>query len=151
MKKTAYEKGFKYVYTYNKDKLLINVKFYTKKLFGLLSSLEGEYAYTYDKDELIYQQNFIKTLGLTEAVNYFYDANGRLSKKEYYNNRMALRYTVIFEYEKDMPCRMEVKQFNGRLVLDTKDKTKILKYLSKTGREIDFLSDMLLFAEELNK
>ena len=150
MRKILIENNYKYVYHFKPNGNIIQADFYRRKFAGLINLHEGKYEFHYDGEMLQSQRNYIDNIGLTEAVNYFYD-DARLIRKEYYNDKMALRYTIRFEYkENGEPVLMEVKRFNGMLTAVSKNSGLINDYIGKLGREIDFLSEMLDFAEKIN-
>ncbi len=150
MKKIQIENGYKYKYRYNQSGCLLQVDFYRRKFFGLLAAHEGKYEFHYNGSELQAQRNYIDHIGLTEAVNYFYE-NGKLVQKEYYNDKMALRYFIHFRYAENQPVFMEIKRFNGIQEGLCEDSRLISEYLASFGKEVDYLSDMLEFVEKLKK
>ncbi len=149
MKKIQIEKGYKYVYDYAGNGNLLDVKFYKRKFLGLVNEFQGRYEFIYQDDKLISQRNTFKDIGLTEATAYMYE-NDKLTRKEYYNSAMALRYYIDITYnEKNEPVKMEIHQFTGRELGVTNNTDFIKQYLDKQGKQIDFLNDMLDMANKI--
>jgi len=148
MKKTIIESGFKYKYFYNNNGKLLLVKVYEVKFFGLINKSYGKYEFIYSDGKLVSQQNIINNIGVTESVNYLFD-DDKLLKKEYFNDKGSLRYYMIITYKNNTPVRLEIFKNNNTTISFTEDSGIINNFLSKTGMEIDFLSEMLDFAESL--
>jgi hypothetical protein len=151
MKKSEIINEYKYVYNFNKNGNLINAKMYKIKFKGLIKTFEGNYDLIYDNNGLLQsQKNYFKNIGITESVNYYFD-NSLLIKKEYYNDKMSLRYYIFFRYnEFNKPNEMIIYRYNDQILSSSKNRKIIEEYLLKTGKEIDFLSDMLDLSEKLS-